>query len=179
MRNSFRLYSSMHSSYFDLISGDKETQQTKGLGLLLSKSDTALKAFLDIHSIKSKVGEIDLKSLSRVIVNCELISNSTNKYRADIVLRFYKEGQPFKAILIEAKSINKRISVYEANKQIENYIENEVFEELDIFGNNCFGVTLIKLPSYNKHPSLISITWEDIISAFYNGIRSATHVYED
>ncbi len=69
MRNSFRLYISMNSSYFDLISGDKETQQTKGLGLLLSKSQTALKAFLDINSIKSKIGEIDLKSISRVIVN--------------------------------------------------------------------------------------------------------------
>ena len=167
MRNSFRLYSSMNSSYFDLISGDKETQQTKGLGLLLSKSQTALKAFLNISSIKSKIGEIDLRRLSRVIVNCELISNSENKYRADIVLRFYKENAPFIAILIEAKSINKGTSIYEVNKQIENYIENEVFEELKVFNSNCFGITLTKLPSYTKHASLVSITWEDIISAFY------------
>lgn len=179
MRNSFRLYSSMNSSYFDLISGDKETQQTKGLGLLLSKSQTALKAFLDINSIKSKVGEIDLKSLSRVIVNCELISNSLNKYRADIVLRFYKNGLPFKAILIEAKSINKGTSVYETNKQIENYIENEVFEELKVFGKNSLGITLTKLPSYTKHESLVSITWEDIISAFYKVIPNQNTLLDD
>ncbi|MDQ1773060.1 hypothetical protein GQR60_19960 [Labilibaculum sp. A4] len=179
MRNSFRLYSSMNSSYFDLISGDKETQQTKGLGLLLSKSQTALKAFLDINSIKSKIGEIDLKSISRVIVNCELISNSLNKYRADIVLRFYKDGQPFKAILIEAKSINKGTSVYDTNKQIENYIENEVFQELKVFRNNSLGVTLTKLPSYTKHASLVSITWEDIISAFYEVLPKQNTLLDD
>lgn len=167
MIKSFRLYSSISSSYFDLISGDKETQQTKGLGLLLSKSQSALKAFLEINSIKSKIGEIDLESLSHIIVNCELISNTENKFRADIVLRFYKDEQPFKALLIEAKSINKGTSVYETNKQIENYIENEVFEELKVFGNNCLGITLTKLPSYTTHASLISITWEDIIRAFH------------
>ncbi|WP_281612921.1 hypothetical protein [Flammeovirga sp. SubArs3] len=179
MRKSFRLYSSMNSSYFDLISGNKETQQTKGLGLLLSKSQTALEAFLDINSIKSKIGEINLKSISRVIVNCELISNSHNKYRADIVLRFYKNGKPFKAILIEAKSINKGTSVYETNKQIENYIENEVFEELKVFGKESYGVTLTKLPSYTKHASLISITWEDIIGAFYRVIPNQNTLLDD
>lgn len=167
MKNNFRLYSSINSSYFDLISGDKETQQTKGLGLLLSKSQTALKAVLEITPIKSKIGDIDIKSLSRIIVNCELISNTEKKYRADIVLRFYKGGQPLKALLIEAKSINKGSSVYETNKQIENYIDNNVFEELNSFGNNYFGVTLTKLPSYTNHPSLISITWEEIIRSFY------------
>jgi len=167
MKNSFRLYSSINSSYFDLISGDKETQQTKGLGLLLSKSKIALKAFLEISAIKAKLGKIDLESLSRIIVNCELISNTENKYRADIVLRFYKNGQPFKALLIEAKSINKGTSVYETNRQIENYIDSEVFEELSVFENNSFGVALTKLPSYTPHEILISITWEDIIRAFY------------
>jgi len=167
MKNSFRLYSSINSSYFDLISGDKETQQTKGLGLLLSKSQIALKAFLEVGSIKSKIGEINLEGLSRIIINCELVSNTDNKYRADIVLRFYKDEQPFKALLIEAKSINKGTSVYETNKQIENYIENEVFEELKVFGNNSFGITLTKLSNYTTHASLISITWEDVIRAFY------------
>lgn len=179
MKNSFRLYSSMNSSYFDLISGDKETQQTKGLGLLLSKSQTALKAFLNINSIKSKIGKIDLESLSRIIVNCELTSNSLNKYRADIVLRFYKDRQPFKAILVEAKSINKGTSVYETNKQIENYIENEVFEELKVFGKNSLGVTLTKLPSYTKHASLVSITWEDIIRAFYKVLPNQNTLLDD
>ena len=179
MRNSFRLYSAMNSSYFDLISGDKETQQTKGLGLLLSKSQTALKAFLDINSIKSKTGEIDLDNISRVIVNCELISSSSNKYRADIVLQFYKDGLPFRAMLIEAKSINKRTSVDETNKQIEKYIKNEAFEELKAFGKNCFNVTLTKLPSYTTHANLVSITWEDIIRAFYKVLPNQHTLLDD
>lgn len=179
MKNIFRLYSSINSTYFDLISGDKETQQTKGLGLLLSKSETALKAFLEIPAIQSKIGEIDIKSLGRIIVNCELISKTENKFRADIVLRFYKDGQPFKALLIEAKSINKGTSVSATNSQIEGYIENEAFEELKVFGDNSFGITLTKLPSYTTHNSLISITWEDIINAFYRVLPKQDNLLKD
>lgn len=179
MKNIFRLNSFMNSSYFDLITGDKETKQTKGLGLLLSKSEIALKAFLDIPAIKSKVGEIDIKDLSRLIVNCELTSNKDNKFRADIVLRFYKDGQPFKALLIEAKSINKGTSVSATNAQIENYIENKAFEELKVFGDNSFGITLTKLPSYITHNSLVSITWEDIIKAFYKVLPKQDNLLND
>ncbi|WP_320018667.1 hypothetical protein [Labilibaculum manganireducens] len=167
MKRTFRLYSSIKSSYFDLISGDKETQQTKGLGLLLSKSETALKAFLEIKYIKSKIGEIDLNQIDRLLVNCELISSTENKYRADIVLRFYIDGKPFKVLLIEAKSINKGTSVHQTNQQIENYISTKAFVELEEFKKECYGITLTKLPSFTNHENLISITWSDIIQALY------------
>lgn len=167
MKSIFRLYSSIHSSYFDLISGDKETQQTKGLGLLLAKSQTALQAFLNLEPIKFKVGNINLKMIDRLIVNCELISSTNTKYRADIVLRMYSNSKPFKMLLIEAKSINKGTSVYETNQQIKNYIDKQVFEEMKEFDEECYGVTLTKLPSYTKHKSLISVTWGDIVEALY------------
>lgn len=174
MEQSFRLYNSLHSSFFDLISGDKETQQTKGLGLLLSKSQVALKAFLELPAIKSKVGKINFDQQSKLIVNCELVSQTEKKYRADIVLRFYINDRPWKALLIEAKSINKGTSVYETNKQIENYITKKSFKELGEFGDECYGVTLTKYPSYTKHDNLTSITWSDLIKAFYKA-RSKKH----
>ena len=47
MKSIFRLYNNLGASYFDLIEGDKETQQTKGLALILAKSEIARKAFFD------------------------------------------------------------------------------------------------------------------------------------
>jgi len=168
MEKNFRLYSSISSSYFDLISGDKETQQTKGLGLVLSKSEQSLKAFLGINSIKSKIEGINLDSSDRLIVNCEPISNSENSYRADIILRFYKKHEPILALVIEAKSINKSTSAENASDQVKKYIESDEFKELGNFKDKCLGITLTKLPSYISDENMISITWNDIITAFYN-----------
>lgn len=179
MEQSFRLYNSLQSSYFDLISGDKETQQTKGLGLLLSKSEVALKAFLDLPAIFDKVGEISLNTINRLIVNCELVSQTENKFRADVVLRFYVNEKPFKALLIEAKSINKGTSVYETNKQIENYITKKAFKELEEFGEQSYGVTLTKYPSYTEHNNLISITWSNLIEAFYKARTKDCDLLDD
>jgi hypothetical protein len=162
----FRLSTSLKSSYFDLISGNKETKQTKGLGLLLSKSPLALKLFLNIPAIKNKVGSFNLSKISRVIVNCELPSGN---YRADIILRFYINQRPLKAIFIEAKSVNKHTSVYKANLQLQEYLTSKLFTELHEFGEECYGITLTKYPSYSQHASLISITWSDLIEVLYKG----------
>lgn len=179
MNSNFRLYNSINSSYFDLISGDKETQQTKGLGLVLSKSEEALKAFLKIRAIKARIGEIDIANLSRIIVNCELISNTENKLRADVLIRLYRKGKPYVSLLIEAKSINKSTSAKEAEIQTNNYLSKEAFEEVKEFGANCFGVTLTKLPSYTSDKGLISITWEDIIEAFHEAKTENNQLLND
>lgn len=179
MDKDFRLYNSLKSSYFDLISGDKETQQTKGLGVLLSKSDTALKLFFELPKIKSKVGRIDFNRVNRLIVNCELISQTNEKFRADIILRLYIKDKSFKAILIEAKSINKGTSVYETNKQIERYIVKQSFKELIEFGNEVYGITLTKYPSFSEHKSLISITWTDLIETFYKHVSKSDGLLKD
>ena len=163
MKTIFRLYNSLNSSYFSLINGDRETQQTKGLGLLFSKSELALKTFLEIREIANKIGEINLSEVDKVVVNCELISKKDTKYRADIVIRLYKDKKPYKSIVIEAKSINKANTIYETNNQIKNYILNDVFSELAEFKDKCFGVTLTKLPSYVNNDILTSITWSDLI----------------
>jgi hypothetical protein len=159
MESKFRLYNSYDSSYFYLIEGNKETQQTKGLGLLLSKSQIALEAFLSIRSLKRKIGKIDLRKVERLIVNCELVSKKERELRADIVLRFYTNKKPFKALLIEAKSANKNTSAFNAGRQLKNYIDNKCFPELNEFSGDCYGITLTKYSSTITDPHLIKITW--------------------
>jgi len=177
METSFRLYNKYDSSYFNLIEGNKELQQTKGLGLLLSKSPIALKAFLTIPTLKNKIGKIDLNKVERLIVNCELPSKqeAVNDLRADIILRFYANKKPFKAFLIEAKSVNKSTSVISASRQLKNYIDQKCFPELDEFGNECYGITLTKDSSPTKDPQLIAITWSEVIEAFYKARRISTN----
>ena len=142
------------------------------------KSNIALKAFIEIKSIKDKIGVIDLTSLDRLIVNCELISHTESKFRADIVLRFYKSGRPYKALLIEAKSINKRTSAESAEKQLQDYGSKDAFKELFEFGDNQYSITLTKMPKYEKKDFAISVTWSDIIEAFYS-VKSQDELLSD
>jgi hypothetical protein len=168
MKRTFRLYNNINSSFFDLIQGDKETQQTKGLGLLLAKSEIALKCFFEIEKIKAKIGKIDFSSIDQVIVNVELVSKTTTKFRADIVIRFYHLNKPISAVIIEAKSANKNISAKSATNQLNNYISENAFEELKEFeSDKIFGLTLTKYSSYLEQNNFVSITWSDIISKFF------------
>ena len=171
MIKKFRLYNTINSGLFDLIDGNKETKQTKGLGLLLSKDENALLAFLSIKTIEKAIaGRLILSKIDKLVVNCELFSTKLDKlgakYRADIVLRFYSDNNPIFAFIIEAKSFKSGISVEKTNLQIENYIDKEVFVELTEFKKNVCCITLTKLLSYSTHEYLVSITWSDIIEAF-------------
>lgn len=180
MKKIFRLYNNLNSSFFDLIDGDKETQQTKGLGLLLAKSETALKNLLSIEKIHSKFGKINLTQIDQVIVNSELVSNLDTKYRADILIRLYLSNQPVKAIIIEAKSLNKNISAKSAAIQLENYLSKEAFKELQEFNpKDIFAITLTKYPAYLQQTNIISITWSDIIEKFYYSDKTEDSLLND
>jgi hypothetical protein len=162
------LYNNINSSFFDLIQGDKEAQQTKGLGLLLAKSEIALKSFLEIDKIKSKIGKIDWSNLNQVIVNSELISKTKNKFRADIVIRFYSSNKPIKVLVVEAKSASKNISAKSAANQLYKYISENIFEELNEFKEvDVHGITLTKYSSYLEQENFVSITWSDIVNKLY------------
>jgi len=167
MEKIFRLYNRLQSSFFDLIEGNLEPQQTKGLGLLLSESDLALNLFFELLSEKANIC-VDLKKINQIFVNCELISSGESKFRADIILRLYADNKPYKAFLIEAKSVNKNTSATNAYKQIENYQDKNAFIELKDFADNdvCL-ITLTKIPSYNSDRQSVSITWSDIIEKFH------------
>ena len=120
MKTTFRLYNRLHASIFDLIDGNGETQQTKGLALVLSKCEEVLKAFFKLRAIKDKAGEIEWAIIDETLINAELISTTGKQFRADIVIRLYARGKPYKMIMIEAKSLNKNTSVEAASAQIEN-----------------------------------------------------------
>ena len=79
----YRLYGKPNCSLFDLV-GNKEPDQTKGLGLLLSESTEAMKSFLHV------LGK-NFHAENECIVDCELRQARGNNlsYRADIVIRFY------------------------------------------------------------------------------------------
>jgi len=164
----FRMYNQLNSSYFNLIEGNDETKQTKGLGIVLSKSLIALKAFLQIHKIKNSIS-IDLKKCDKIIVNCELVSKSQNKYRIDILIRFYENNIETKAIIIEAKSINKNINFISAKRQLDNYIDNNHFKELSNFNkNNILKIVLTKYESISNDSDTISLAWDELFTMLYN-----------
>jgi hypothetical protein len=164
----FRLYNQLNSSYFNLIEGNDETKQTKGLGIVLSKSEIALMMFLQMPKIKNAVA-IDLSLYERVIVNCELISKSETKYRIDILIRFYHKNTLLKAIIIEAKSSNKNINFLSAKKQLDNYIDNDFFNELSkINKKDIFKIVLTKYESISNNSDTISMAWDEIFSMLYH-----------
>jgi len=180
MKKTFRLYNQINSSFFDLIKGDKETQQTKGLALLLAKSELSLKEFLKIKGIRDKMKGIKLSKINRIIVNAELVSKSEQKLRADIVIRFYSNNQPVKCLIIEAKTANKNISAKSAANQLEYYITNNVFDELKAFNkNDIIGITLTKYSSYLRQDNFISISWSDLINRFYHSVNDEENLLND
>lgn len=177
MKKIFKLYNS-NASFFNLIDGDNEVQQTKGFALLLSKSNLALENFFKIQKIISKIGVIDWAKIDNVIIDAEKTSKTTN-HRADIMIRLYPNKKPFKLIIIEAKSLSKNISAKVAGKQLSEYKSKKAFEELTEFDTkDVLGLTLTKyeVPTNNKW--IISLTWEDII-AFLFPLRKEEDILQD
>mgnify|MGYP000885225765 CR=1 FL=1 len=162
----FNLYNQFNSSFFDLIEGNFETKQTKGLGVLLSKSPIFLKTFLNLKKINSNFKIDSIESYDRIVVNCELASNE-NK-RIDILIRFFKNYKLNKVIIIEAKTISKNIDFFSAKKQLNQYVENHfkyLFE--DIENENILKIVLTKYENTENSDNTISMAWDDILNALY------------
>lgn len=166
MKNIFRLYNRANSSYFDLIEGNTETKQTKGLGLLFSKSSLAFNAFLNL--LKKRDNDVfipEMKNIDKIIVDCELKSLD-NESRIDILIRLYTNKEPIIGYVIEAKSAKVSTSADVASFQLKRYIEDKKFPELMNFQDKLCGVTLTKYAKYTHNQNFISITWMDIIEIF-------------
>lgn len=180
MKTTFRLYNRLHASIFDLIDGNGETQQTKGLALVLSKCEEVLKAFFKLRAIKDKVGEIEWAIIDETLINAELISTTGKQFRADIVIRLYARGKPYKMIMIEAKGLNKNTSVEAASAQIENYLRPNTFKEFGAFNaENIYGFTLTKYPTYVAAKQIGTIVWNDVIKLFYHMDKSKNELLND
>ena len=161
MKIQFRTYNDLKSTVFDLISGKSEVKQTLALGYLLANDLIFLTKFFKIKSIRKifKIGNIN--KYSDIIIHTELISE--NKKRIDIAILFYVNGNPDKALIIEAKSIKTKVSPIGIKNQIENYLFNEKFTSLN-------GFKIIKGCSLTKNQLVINskdialLSWNELIN---------------
>lgn len=185
METEFRLYGKLNSSYFDLISGEKEPQQTKGLGLLLSKSPTALEIFLRLLFPRQHINKL---LNMRCVIDCEAIQkeeSKTNKSkRADIIIRFYDGFIPYSAIIVEAKGWNKKASEEQVLNQVIDYCEK--FKILGDFNGRITAVTLTSTPILscrykfrNIKGKPINITWIDLVNRFIEDNNSKNKVEKE
>lgn len=156
MKSTFRLYNQINSSFFNLIDGKTEVQQTKGLALLLAKSDVFLNEF--IYILLNKKLNFD-----EVIVNAELTKNN---FRCDILIRLFFNKEPLHAFLIEAKSVNKGIEAFSVINQIDNYSNND-YSEIKPFRNKISLIILTKYNTISSETSHIFITWNDIVNMLF------------
>lgn len=166
----FRLYNKVNCSFFDLI-GHKEPDQTKSLGYLLAKSETAMKAFLSLLCDRKTKKQL---CSCKWIVDCE--ERNDQKKRADIIVRFYDNYSPVQAFLIEAKSAtNFSISNSgNAASQINSYKDR-----LLGFVDKTWFITLTNvIKEGGKNKDITQITWSIVIDALYK-IKSQDELIGD
>ena len=161
MKKIFRNYHNYNASIFDLIDGSSEVKQTTALGYLFSQDENVLREFLKLKQINSILGKVKIENLSKIVVHTELTSNDDK--RVDIAILLYKDNQPLKALLIEAKSIKLNISPKNVVDQLEDYLFKEKFNELKSFNELC-GCILSKNSFILTKGNITSISWNCIIN---------------
>lgn len=175
VNTSFRLYkahaSKRYSSFFDLIDGDNETKQTKGLAYTFSKYPNLI--FMFIKSVLPAVAlrGIPLSEVDYVHVDAEMLSEGQVKIRRDITLTFYRGNAKRFVIVMEAKSSKKGlVKDDDLTLQLSTYLNPEYFPgELGI---PIIGITITKYRVL--HPvgtGFISITWNEIITLLNDFMR--------
>jgi hypothetical protein len=167
----FRLYvdnkTEFNSTLFDLISGDKETKQTKGLAYILYQYNDFLFNFIQFPPISEKITyelkeHLNISKITHIEVSAERIT--TDKNRADIVIKIDLDSKPTLAILIEAKSIKANVNQQLLNEQLKKYLSEEQFPEFMAYKK--IGVVLTK---YRQTiPEVVNISWEDVIQLLFN-----------
>lgn len=171
MKSYFRLYTDnkleYNSSIFDLIDGDKETKQTKGLAYILANHHDFLFYFLDYKpicdSIRRKLNNcFDKKTITTIEVSAERVSS--NKKRADIIVKIDSNDNPFFALIIEAKSIKVNSNAENLRNQLLYYLDENQFP--DLIHYQKIGIALTKY----KHnlSDIICLTWDDIIQLLFD-----------
>lgn len=165
MKSTFRLYNQINSSFFNLIDGTTEVQQTKGLALLFAKSPEFLNTFLKKIVLKSE--QRTILKYDEVIINSELTSGSKiNNLRCDIVIRLFYKKKPVHCFLIEAKSANKNIGSDKVIPQIDNYI-NFGFKEFLPFSQEKFSLIVLTKYKTISNDKYFFLTWNEIVNILY------------
>ncbi|NDY73082.1 hypothetical protein DO021_15475 [Desulfobacter hydrogenophilus] len=202
MKKIFRLYENgkakFESSVFDMITGEKETKQTKGLAYLLKEYPSLIRDILKLNKIRNhscfskKRLKLRWKEINSIEVLAEKITKSGN--RVDIIIKINEKSAPLLAIIIEAKSIKSNIKYSAVIPQIEKYLE--MGEISDLEGYSKIPIILTKFKSMLGSDDIISLTWQDIIDIisksnernknnligqyyqFITGVNNKMHYYE-
>ncbi|WGZ92696.1 MAG: hypothetical protein QJT81_12580 [Candidatus Thiothrix putei] len=160
MKLSFQVYKNtktkIESSIFDLISGDGETKQTKGLAYLFSQNHRFCLAFLN-KFCQTRSSYLNEKDILSIKIIAEAFTSSGK--RIDILILIKKPKLNI-AFVIEAKEVNISTSLNKISKQI-NFYNNH--EELKL--NKSYELKPIIITKY-KHISkdTTSVTWTEITS---------------
>lgn len=173
MRIRFKLYAGDEvefddSTLFDLISGDGETKQTKGLAYLFSRDLDFMKAFLRHDSILEKIPEAlrkatKLKNATTLEISAEKFSSEGD--RADIIIKIDEDGRPALAFLIEAKGLGVLFDRDCLKDQIDRYLQPDAFPGLA--GYIIIPCVLTSV-NYNLE-GVVNLTWVDVMDLLVDG----------
>lgn len=175
----FRLYQTENSKYksslFDLINGDRETKQTKGLAYLLNLSSEFLKEFLSMKKINeiiknrlTKTEYEEFLSSDFLTVDAEMISVGEEKVRRDITLTFFYKSKKCLILVIEAKNIKSGI-INNLEEQLERYIDTKYFPHDEHVPK--LAVALTKYKQSFTSDKFISLTWVEIIQVLHQTLQ--------
>lgn len=187
IKTSFKLYqeqnSKLESSIFDLIDGDKETKQTKGLAYLLKLDTKIIERILNIKSVSIKIKELlgnnvkMLKETEFIQVDAEMLSQAKPPVRRDITITFYSNSknklmnEKILVVVIEGKSAKLK-DVGNIREQLKKYIDPEHYP----YDHNIpkIGITLTKYHQFleSNDENFVSITWTELIEIIRDEIKN-------
>lgn len=175
----FRLYQTEKSKYksslFDLIDGDRETKQTKGLAYLFNLSSEFLIEFLSIdiiqEVIKNKLSKnefLQFLTCDFLKVDAEMISEGEEKIRRDITLTFFHKSKKVLVLIIEAKNIRLDIK-NNLEEQLERYVDPKYFPHDEHVPK--IAVALTKYKQSFRTESFLSLTWVEMIQVLHQTLQ--------
>ncbi|MED4732194.1 hypothetical protein P9597_29555 [Aneurinibacillus migulanus] len=175
----FRLYQTENSKYksslFDLIDGDRETKQTKGLAYLFSLSPEFLIEFLFRNEMQEIIKKILRKneffqflSCDFLKVDAEMISEGEEKIRRDITLNFYHKSKKVLVLIIEAKNIKLDIN-YNLEAQLQRYVDPKYFPYDEHVPK--IAIALTKYKQSFKTEAFVSFTWVEMIKVLHQTLQ--------
>ncbi len=161
MKTLYSLYNKS-ATFFDLISGDKEPKQTKGLAAVLSQDRQLIQDFLqhpaiDAAIINSTKSKLNHQRITFIEVASEAPTQG-GQY-VDMVIKVDVNNTPFIALVIEAKSIGVRAHIRNLANQINGYLLPGQISQIS--GYKAIGIVLTKHRIFI--PGVQNILWEEIV----------------
>jgi len=163
MKQVFRLYdknkTKLKASIFDLINGDFETKQTKGLAYIFKEYPDLILNLIKNSEVKKYTSLKSFRNVSLIEVSAEKITSHNN--RIDILIKLDMNNKPYMALVIEAKSIKAGINPNNVVSQALGYLSNE--ELPDLVNYTKIPIILTKYKTILGSDGVVSISWNDII----------------